>query len=76
MAAWFDKPARLAFLPWEEWKNEVSAKDAAVTEDHIRHSPHCSIQKARDLLGYEPRYTSLEAVQESVTRLMENRVIA
>ncbi len=72
VAGWFNQPARLRFLPWEEWKRESDAKDAAVTEDHIRHSPHCSIQKARNLLGYEPRHSSLEAVRESVNWLVEN----
>jgi nucleoside-diphosphate-sugar epimerase len=30
-----------------------------------------SIEKARDLLGYEPRYTSLEATREAVDALVE-----
>jgi nucleoside-diphosphate-sugar epimerase len=72
MAAWFKQRARLRFLPWDEWKLAVSEKDASITLDHIRHSPHCSIQKARSLLGYEPRYSSLDAVQESVTWLIEH----
>lgn len=72
MAAWFGKPARLCFLPWEEWKHGVSERDAAVTEDHIRHSPHCSILKARNLLGYEPRYSPLQAVQESISWAIQN----
>jgi nucleoside-diphosphate-sugar epimerase len=76
MAAWFGRPARLAFLPWEEWKQGVAAKDAATTEDHIRHSPNCSIEKARRFLGYEPRHSSLAAVQESVAWLMENSALA
>lgn len=73
MAAWFGKPANLRFLPWEEWRKGVTERDASVTEDHIRHSPNCSIEKARHLLGYEPRHTSLEAVEEAVTWLIENR---
>ena len=76
MAEWFHQPARLAYLPWDEWKNSVSARDAAVTEDHLRHSPHCSIEKARRLLGYESRYTPLAAVQEAVTWLKENGALA
>jgi nucleoside-diphosphate-sugar epimerase len=72
MAAWFQQRARLCFLPWEEWKQRVSEKDAAVTGDHIRHSPNCSIEKARRLLGYEPAFTSLQAVQESVTWLVNH----
>ena len=76
MAAWFGQQPNLRFLPWEEWKAGVSADDAAATEDHIRHSPHCSIEKARRLLGYEPHYTPLQAVQESVTWLLEHGAIA
>jgi nucleoside-diphosphate-sugar epimerase len=76
MAAWFGQAPNLRFLPFDAWKQSVSARDAAVTEDHIRHSPHCSIEKARRLLGYEPRYTPLQAVQESVSWLLANGVIA
>jgi len=46
-----------------------------VTWDHIAHSPNCSIEKARKLLGYEPRYGSLDAVQESVTWLIGQGVV-
>jgi len=73
--AWFGRTARLEFLPWEEWRQNATAKDAAITWDHIVHSPNCSIAKARNLLGYEPRYTSLAAVHESVSWLMEQGII-
>ena len=74
--AWFGRPAELQFLPWEEWKQGVTERDAAVTWDHIAHSPNCSIAKARRLLAYEPRYSSLEAVEESVAWLVKNGDIA
>jgi nucleoside-diphosphate-sugar epimerase len=76
MAAWFGRPARIVYLPWDEWKKSVSARDAAVTEDHLRHSPNCSIEKARRLLGYEPRHTPLEAVKEAVSWLREHGAMA
>lgn len=76
MADWFGKPAHLCFLPWEEWRKHFSERDSAVTWDHIAHSPNCSIQKARTLLRYEPRYTSLAAVQESVSWLVQNGMVA
>jgi nucleoside-diphosphate-sugar epimerase len=75
MASWFGQEARLRFLPWEEWRRNVPETDAAKTWDHIAHSPSCSIRKARLLLGYEPRYSSLEAVQESMAWLMRNGVV-
>ena len=76
VAGWFNQRTQLRFLPWEEWQNTVSAKDAAVTRDHIVHSPNCSIQKARNLLGYEPSHTTLQAVRQSVTWLIQNGVLA
>ena len=51
-------------------------RDAAITWDHIAHSPNCSIAKARALLNYEPSYTSLDAVQESVRWLIEQGKVA
>lgn len=66
MAAWFGRQANLRFLPWEEWRAQASEKDARITWDHIAHSPNCSIDKARKILGYAPVYGSLEAVQEAV----------
>ncbi len=72
MSAWFGQAPNLAFLPWPDWKARQSEKDAEATFDHIAHSPSCSIAKASEMLGYVPRYTSLEAVQESVAWLIEN----
>jgi nucleoside-diphosphate-sugar epimerase len=69
MAAHFGRPARLSFLPWEQWRTTVTDKQADITLDHIAHSPSASIAKARERLGYAPRYTSLEAVIESVAAL-------
>jgi nucleoside-diphosphate-sugar epimerase len=73
--AWFGHPAQLEFVPWEEWRQGVTTKDAAMTWDHIAHSPNCSIAKARALLGYEPRYRSLQAVRESVDWLIAQGVV-
>ena len=72
MADWFGQPANLKFLPWEEWRITVSADEARATWDHIAHSPNCSIAKAQRLLDYRPRYSSLQAVQESVQWLIDN----
>ena len=72
MAAWFGQPARLRFMPWEDWRATVSEVEADATWDHIAHSPNCSIAKARRLLNYQPRYSSLQAVTESVSWLIEH----
>jgi len=71
ISAWFGCEPNLRFLPWEEWRALAAEKDARITWDHIARSPNCSIEKARGRLGYEPRYGSMEAVQESVGWLVE-----
>lgn len=75
MAAWFGREPRLRFLPWEDWQRSATEKDARITWDHLSHSPNCSIEKARTRLGYQPRYSSLDAVQEAVSRLIADRKI-
>ncbi len=70
-ARWFGRDARLTFLPWDAWRATVTEQEAAITLDHIAHSPSCSIDKACHLLGFAPRYTSLQATRESVEWLAE-----
>jgi nucleoside-diphosphate-sugar epimerase len=76
MAAWFGQPANLKFVSWEDWRKTVSPQEAQATWDHIAHSPNCSIAKAQRLIDYRPRYRSLQAVQESVSWLIEHGEIA
>jgi nucleoside-diphosphate-sugar epimerase len=66
IAAWYGAEPHLEFLPYDQWRAGVSDRDAALTLDHLRHSPNCSIAKARTRLGYAPRYTSLAAVQDAL----------
>jgi nucleoside-diphosphate-sugar epimerase len=75
MYAWFGQEAKLDFSPYETWKTGQDATEARATWEHIAHSPSCSIAKAETRLGYVPRYTSLEAVQESVSALIESGVV-
>jgi nucleoside-diphosphate-sugar epimerase len=77
MAEWFGQKPNLRFVSWEEWRATASEKDARITWDHISRSPNCSIEKARRVLGYQPRYSSLEAVQEAVAwqRLPVNKIV-
>ncbi|MEF0941121.1 NAD-dependent epimerase/dehydratase family protein [Rhizobium sp. BR 362] len=72
MSRWFGHEPKLEFLPYDTWAESQTPEDAEATWEHIARSPNCSIAKAERLLGYHPRYTSLQAVQESVTWLMEN----
>lgn len=75
MAAYFGTEPNLDYLPWDEFCETVGDEAAEATWDHIAHSPNCSIEKARRLLDYEPRYSSLQAVRESVDWLREHDVV-
>ncbi len=70
MASWFGQEARLEFAPLASWEAQNS-DHAIATVNHVRHSTNVSIDKARQVLGYSPRYTSLQAVAESVRSLID-----
>lgn len=75
MYRWFGYQPRLGFAAFADWAKSQTTEDADATLDHICRSPNCSIDKGRRLLGYAPRYTSLEAVQEAVTALIETGAV-
>jgi nucleoside-diphosphate-sugar epimerase len=72
MYRWFGHEPDLDFAPFDRWAERQGASLASDTWEHIARSPNCSIAKARRLLGYSPRYTSLQAVQESVKWLIDD----
>ena len=72
VAEFFGQPARLSLLAWDLWRETVTEAAAQLTWDHIAHSPSISIAKARQLLGYNPAYTSLEAIWDSLEWLIAN----
>jgi len=67
---WFGHEPRIRYQPFEEWKSGLSSEHAQQAWEHISRSSCVSIEKARRRLGYHPRYTSLAAIQESVTALI------
>jgi len=70
-AAWFGRQAELTFQSYETWARGVSAEDAEATYDHISRSPNASMEKAQRILGFTPRYTSLQAIRAAVGWLVE-----
>lgn len=73
VSEWFGHEPSITFHPWPAWaaRPEYDADAVASTETHVRYSPNASIEKARELLGYDPRYSSLQAVREAVEALVE-----
>ena len=72
-AGWFEREANIEYLPWEEWKTTVSARDAEITSDHIVHSPFASIEKATRRLGFMPGFSAVEAAYDAVKWLEANQ---
>jgi len=74
-AAWFGQEANLRFVSWEEWRAGRPEEEVTATWDHIAHSPNCSMAKAQQLLNYQPRYSSFQAVYEAVNWLIEQGTV-
>ena len=66
---WFGKEPRISFKPFDEWIGALG-QWADSSRGHVIRSSCHSIEKSRQRLGYRPRYTSLEAVHESVKALV------
>jgi nucleoside-diphosphate-sugar epimerase len=66
VAGWFGREPVLDLVDWPEFERRVGPAHAAVTRDHIERGIAASIDRARAVLGYAPRYSSLEALHESV----------
>lgn len=63
---WFGHPPRLSFAPYADWARDQRPENAEAAWEHLSRSPSCSMAKARRLLGYEPGFDSLAAVQDSL----------
>jgi nucleoside-diphosphate-sugar epimerase len=72
VAAWFGREALLDFVDWNEFERRVGSEQAAITLDHVDRSITASIERSRSILGYAPRYSSLEALRESLRWLVDH----
>lgn len=72
VAGWFDREAVLDLVGWDELERRVGSEHAAATREHVDRSIAASIERGRAVLGYAPRYTSLEALRESLRWLVEH----
>ena len=55
-----------------EFERRVGTEHAIATREHIERSVTASIERARSVLDYAPRYSSLEALHESLRWLVEH----
>lgn len=71
-AAWFGREPVLDLVDWAEFEARAGADHATTTREHVVRSIAASIDRARDVLGYAPRYSSLQALQEALRWLAAN----
>src|SRR6478609_8183181 len=70
VAAWFGREPVLEFTDWAGFERRAGAEHAGATREHTMRSISASIDRARDVLGYRPRFSSLDAVHESLRWLV------
>jgi nucleoside-diphosphate-sugar epimerase len=71
----FGHEPNLTYAPFDTWKTRQSEEDWRATWEHVSRSPSHSIEKPRKLLGYAPRYSSLQAVNEAVDTMLARGVV-
>jgi nucleoside-diphosphate-sugar epimerase len=72
VAQWFGRDPVLDFVDWDEYIRRAGPEQAEITREHTSRSIAASIARAREVLGYAPRYTSLDALLEALTWLTAN----
>jgi nucleoside-diphosphate-sugar epimerase len=72
VAGWFGREPVLDLVDWSEFERRVGTEHAGPTRDHIERGIAASIERARSVLGYAPRYSSLEALHESLRWLVDH----
>jgi nucleoside-diphosphate-sugar epimerase len=72
VARWFGREPALDFVGWEEFTRLAGPEHAEVTREHTTRSITASVALARSVLGYEPLYTSLNALHDALSWLVAN----
>ncbi|HZR50569.1 MAG TPA: NAD-dependent epimerase/dehydratase family protein [Streptosporangiaceae bacterium] len=70
VAGWFGREPVLDFVDWPEFSRRTPPEHAEATREHTMRSITASIDRAAAVLGYAPRYSTLEALHESLTWLV------
>jgi nucleoside-diphosphate-sugar epimerase len=70
VARWFGREPVLDFVDWAEFDRLLAPEHAEATRQHTFRSITASISRAREILGYAPRFSSLDALHEALTWLV------
>jgi nucleoside-diphosphate-sugar epimerase len=69
-ARWFGREPVLDLVDWPEFERRTAPEHAEATREHTMRSITASIARAREVLGYAPRYSTLDALHEALAWLV------
>jgi nucleoside-diphosphate-sugar epimerase len=69
-AGWFGREPVLEFVDWAEFSRRAGPGHAEATREHTFRGIAASIDRARQTLGYAPRFSSLDALHEALAWLV------
>ena len=72
VAGWFGRQPVLDLVDWTDFEERVGSAHAGATRDHIERSIAASVDRSRSVLGYAPRFSSLEAMRDSLRWLVDD----
>lgn len=76
MYQFFNQTPEIGFLPWEKWCVYIGNKEETDhTFYHIVRSGYYSIENAKQLLGYHPKYSIKETIETSIQSYLDRAVI-
>lgn len=76
MYEYFGHEPKIRFLPWKEWcEYEGDEKECEHTYYHIARSGVFSIEKAKRLLEYRPKYSCIETIDLAVKSYVDRGLI-
>ena len=70
VAHWFGREPVLDFVDWPEFDRRAGPEHAETTRQHTFRSIAASTGRARQTLGYAPRFSSLDALHEALAWLV------
>ncbi len=63
---YYGQKPNLRFVEWQEFVEIVGKQNADDSLDHVSHSPCCTVEKAKKLLGVEIKYSIMDIFYEYI----------
>ncbi|WP_416174345.1 MAG: NAD-dependent epimerase/dehydratase family protein [Bifidobacterium crudilactis] len=77
MYRFFDQEPDIEFMPWPQWVEHINNESLSEhTFYHIARSGQYSIENARTLIGYVPKFGTLETVEQAVRSYIDRGLVS